>query len=320
MLELERDIYVRNTDLWLDPKVKKPFSFVSHGHSDHLRRHHKALVSERTALFYKDKFSADEVMVKSFNEPFSINGCLIELFPSGHMLGSSQILIEDSQRVVYTGDFKLEKGETAEQVQIKRCDILIMECTYGNPKYAFPSREKVNKNIIQFVEKCLNDDAVPVLFAYRMGKAQEVMKLLGDRNLPITVPKSVYEISKLYERAGVTFSPYKLFEGGDLRNTLLVGPWSMKRQGLLDGIRNKRTAALTGWAIDGEANFRFGADVSFPLSDHADFNGLLEYVRKAQPKKVYTVHGPRSFSKHLRNAGFETDPLPLKPSPQLSLW
>ena len=81
MLNLERDIYVKVVDLWLEPKVKKPFSFISHGHSDHLRRHERVLVSEATALFYRDTFKKGDVVTKPFNEPFSINGCTIELFP-----------------------------------------------------------------------------------------------------------------------------------------------------------------------------------------------------------------------------------------------
>lgn len=320
MLEFKGDIYVKRAGLWLDPKVKKPFSFVSHGHSDHLRRHHQVLVSTGTALFYEQKFGGAEVLAVPFNEPFSVNGCTVELFPSGHMLGAAQILIEDGWRIVYTGDFKLEKGETAEQAQTKLCDILIMECTYGLPKYVFPPREEVTEEIVRFVEQILNDGGVPVLFAYSMGKAQEVMKLLSHRNVLMMVPKSVYEIAKLYEQAGVTFSDYGLFTGGDLRDTVLIGPWSMRRLGLLDGITKVRKAALTGWALEPAAPRRYNVDAAFPLSDHADFDGLLKYVRTVQPKKVYTVHGPRRFWTYLRGVGYDAEPLPLKLSPQLSLW
>ena len=100
MLDLTKDIYVKDIGLWLDPKVKKPFSFVSHGHSDHLRRHERVLLSQPTALFYNERYeNKSDVMVKSFNEPFSINGYTIELFPSGHMLGAAQIFIEGKQRI-----------------------------------------------------------------------------------------------------------------------------------------------------------------------------------------------------------------------------
>ena len=320
MLSLEADVYLKDIGLWLDPGAKKSFAFVSHGHSDHLRRHERVLLSEATALFYRAAFGGTgEVMARAFHQPFSVNGCTVELFPSGHMLGAAQILVEGEQRVVYTGDFKLEHGQTSEPAQIKTCDILIMECTYGQPRYVFPPREEIYETILHFVEQCFNDNRVPVFYAYRLGKAQEAMKLLGDRNIPVAVPPPVFETARLYEQAGVTFSGYTLYTGGLLKQTALVGPWTMARQGLLDGIKNKRTAALTGWAVNGAAH-RFGVDIAFPLSDHADFPGLLNYIRNAQPKKVYTLHGPRSFSKHVRAAGFEAQPLPLKPTAQLSLW
>jgi Cft2 family RNA processing exonuclease len=41
------------------------------------------------------------------------------------------------------------------------------------------------------------------------------------------------------------------------------------------------------------------------LSDHADFSELLEYVDRAKPRVVYTVHGDASFSKYLRRQGVE---------------
>jgi hypothetical protein len=35
----------------------------------------------------------------------------------------------------------------------------------------------------------------------------------------------------------------------------------------------------------------------------------VEYVRKAQPKKVYTVHGFAEFVESLREMGFDAEPL-----------
>jgi len=114
MLNLEKNICIADIDLWLDPTVKKPFAFVSHGHSDHIRRHERVLLSPETALFYNDRYKTkSDILARPFNEPFSLNGCTLELFPSGHMLGSAQILIEGKKRVVYTGDFKLEPGGTS---------------------------------------------------------------------------------------------------------------------------------------------------------------------------------------------------------------
>jgi Cft2 family RNA processing exonuclease len=46
-------------------------------------------------------------------------------------------------------------------------------------------------------------------------------------------------------------------------------------------------------------------DAAIPLSDHADFQELLSLVRRASPKKVYTVHGFPEFAAHLRLLGYD---------------
>ena len=55
-------------------------------------------------------------------------------------------------------------------------------------------------------------------------------------------------------------------------------------------IRNRRTAVLTGWALDGARWFR-GVDAAFPLSDHADFPSLVRYAKATGAARVFTVHG-----------------------------
>lgn len=319
MLLLNGEVYIDKAQLWLDPKVKRPFSFVSHGHSDHLRRHRQVLVSERTAHFYRQKFKGGQVVAKPFNQPFSISGCRIELFPSGHILGASQILVEDSQRIVYTGDFKLRKGETAEEIQIKECDILIMESTYGLPQYVFPPQELITQQMVRFIEEALDEGTLPILLAYRIGKAQEVMKILGEQGFQVMVDEATYETAKIYERLGMKLPDYGLYNGEDLRDKVLIIPSSARWQGLIDGIERKRTAVLTGWAVDGSPE-SFGVDAAFPFSDHADFVELLSYVRAASPKKVYTGHGFPQFCSYLRKEGFDAEPLPSQPEDQLWLW
>lgn len=45
------------------------------------------------------------------------------------------------------------------------------------------------------------------------------------------------------------------------------------------------------------------------MSDHADFSELMEYVKKAQAKKIYTVHGFPDFAQFLREAAFDAEQL-----------
>ena len=63
---------------------------------------------------------------------------------------------------------------------------------------------------------------------------------------------------------------------------------------------------LSGWALNKNAIYRYGVDAAFHLSDHADFPGLLEAVRRVSPKRVVTVHGyTREFAAELRRRNYE---------------
>jgi Cft2 family RNA processing exonuclease len=94
-----------------------------------------------------------------------------------------------------------------------------------------------------------------------------------------------------------------------MTNRVLVLPSSARRTRQVEKIADKRTLYLSGWAIDAGAKFRFGVDEALPLSDHADFPGLIEYVRRVNPKKIFTTHGPADFARHLRALGYNAEPL-----------
>jgi Cft2 family RNA processing exonuclease len=51
-------------------------------------------------------------------------------------------------------------------------------------------------------------------------------------------------------------------------------------------------------------------DYAFPVSDHADYAGLINLVKQVDPEVVYVTHGfTKSFSTSLRKIGFEAYPL-----------
>ena len=78
-----------------------------------------------------------------------------------------------------------------------------------------------------------------------------------------------------------------------------------------------RTVLLSGWANSDKTRYRYGADQAIALSDHADFDELLEFVQRVNPKKVYCTHGLEKFPHHLKRIGFDAELL--KPNDQLSL-
>jgi hypothetical protein len=69
------------------------------------------------------------------------------------------------------------------------------------------------------------------------------------------------------------------------------------------------SVAVTGWAIDPSTKYRWGVDHALPLSDHADFDELLETAERVGAEEIVCVHGPREFVGHLRAAGFNARPV-----------
>jgi Cft2 family RNA processing exonuclease len=325
----QKSLYVAALDLWIDSLRERDRAYVSHGHSDHAREHATVVTSPNSARVCRLRFgrsrgdrakqtsllaeTAPRPAIRfeehAFNEPWLERGHRLTLFSAGHVLGSSQLMIEgDAGSFVYTGDFKLARSYTCEPPEVKKCDVLLMECTYGRPQYVFPSRDEVEDRIVDFAQTALADGCAPVFFAYSLGKAQEAMAILAKANIPVTTHGAVHAMARVYEEAGVRLGAYEKYDAALYDGTsALIWPPSGKTRPKSSHNRPLRTAMLTGWALDSGAAYRYGADAIIPLSDHADFPALLTYIERAEPKKVLLNHGWRDFVWRLRRMGIDAE-------------
>jgi DNA ligase-1 len=86
----------------------------------------------------------------------------------------------------------------------------------------------------------------------------------------------------------------------------IIVPPNAVRARVIRSHKKRRTAMLSGWALTPGSQYRYQVDQVFPLSDHADYPGLLESVEKVSPSLVYTLHGStREFARDLRARGIE---------------
>ncbi len=325
----QKSLYVAELDLWIDSMRERDRCYVSHGHSDHAREHASVITSVNNARVCRLRFGRKTDRSKqtsllpetaphrppvvfeehAFNEPWMEGEHRLTLFSAGHVLGSSQLMIEGEHgSFVYTGDFKLARSYTCEPPEVKKCDVLLMECTYGRPQYVFPSRDEVEDAIVDFATKALEDGCAPMFFAYSLGKAQEAMAILGKAGIPITAHGAVHAMARVYEEAGVHLGPYEQYDALTYDGTrALIWPPSGKTRPKAAHNRPLRTAMLTGWALGPGGAFRYGVDAMIPLSDHADFPALLSYIERAQPNKVLLNHGWRDFVWRLRGMGVNAE-------------
>jgi putative mRNA 3-end processing factor len=308
MIEYDDGIHIKGTDLWFDAKRKTNFCFVSHAHADHAVKHNAILTTKETARFFEHRYGKTKFHTVEYNRVNKIRGAKIQLFPSGHILGGAQILLEiGGVRIVYTGDFKLRKSWTAQKAEVKRCDILIMESTFGRPQYLFPKSHEIQARMVRFVEEARADGEQPVFLAYSLGKAQEAMKILSHWGYKLSVHRSIYDICKIYEEFGVRFGDYRLLGDTGVQDRVVMLPPQAKKSTFPKAAPRRKTAMLTGWAVDPGPLKHLAGCQCIPLSDHADFSELLEYVRKARPKKIFTVHGFPELVGFLNQKGYDAE-------------
>jgi DNA ligase-1 len=307
-VRFERGVYLPAHDLWLDPWEAKRFAFVSHAHSDHIAPHEEIIVSEGTARLLQVRMPGTRAEhVLPFGEQRRVHDVDLTLLPAGHIFGSAQLFLSSKdETLLYTGDFKLRHGRSAEAAEWRRADTLIMETTFGLARYQFPPTERVIEQIVAFCRDTIEEGAVPVLLGYSLGKAQEILCSLDGAGLTPMLHGSVYQMTRIYEQLGQSFCKYVRYNKNDVAGKVLICPPSASHSPMIEKIPRKRVAMISGWAVDPSAVYRYQVDRAFPLSDHADYNDLVRYVGLVQPKRVFTLHGFASeFARDLRGRGIE---------------
>ncbi len=303
----QKGIWLPQIGWHLDAQHSVPQAIVTHAHGDHIARHREVVCTTPTARLMRERLGGRRLMREL---PFGVVEQLtldttVTLWPAGHILGSAMVHLAhaDYGTLLYTGDFKLKAGRAAEPCVSVRADVLVMETTFGLPRYVMPPTEETETAIVAFCQRTLAAGATPVLYAYALGKSQELLRIVGGAGLPVMLHPKTWQLTRVYRELGEAMPPHAEFDARTHAGHVVICPHGAP---LLDWINPKRTAAVTGWAIDSATKYRYGCDEVFPLSDHADFSELLELVERVQPKRVFTMHGfAREFATTLRARGVE---------------
>lgn len=306
-VELRRaGLHLTGTPLWFDARRKSELSFVSHAHSDHIARHERVIATAATLRLMQHRLGKLKgALSVPYHRPFELGPLVLELIPAGHVLGSAQLRVirADGARVVYTGDLNLAPSLTAEPAGVAECDVLLLESTFGHPRYAFPPRDATFDALAAWCREQQAKEVVPIVLAYALGKSQEAAMALTRRGLRVCAHASIHDVCELYGELGTPLN-VRRFNGAFEPGEVGLFPPHISRSQALQKLR-RATAVLTGWAVDGPVAWRrFGADVAFPVSDHADFKSLVKYARDTGAAEVVTHHGfAEELAEELRGRG-----------------
>ncbi|MEM2087689.1 MAG: MBL fold metallo-hydrolase [Thermoproteota archaeon] len=291
------------------------YLFISHAHLDHIERSNtqsmEAVCSEETFLLSTLRGLK---IKRTDSNPFT-------LLDSGHILGSKAIFIDAADGgILYTGDVNTSPMGSLLRQKFPKVHSLIIESNYGHPSLVFPPKRELLREIVDYVCEAIRNRPL-VLMGYPLGKSQHLQMLLDPVLQDIAetyASPSIAGYNEIYRLFSIKISEKKVFssQSSELPKDCcwaLYYPNLSGRNAFLQILKRKYGAVLisfSGRSLLGDYEKMLGVDKAFPLSDHADFNGLLEVVRETVPEKVFTVHGfSKEFSKELRKIGYDAHTL-----------
>ncbi|RLG60573.1 hypothetical protein DRN86_02170, partial [Candidatus Geothermarchaeota archaeon] len=192
------------------------YHFISHAHWDHLPKRicGKILASEETLRFAVERGMR---MVKVDRSPSHA-----ELLNSGHILGSSALLIDD--KILYTGDVCLRDRFFLRGFKPIKVEILIIEATYGKSNYLFGDIGRIIDESFKYLLNALATGKNVVVTGYPLGKGQILTKLLNWFD-NLIVHDEVERFNKLYSEFGIDLGEYMPYQVANKRNYLKKGGW-----------------------------------------------------------------------------------------------
>jgi len=302
---------VNDKRVCLDPKNTDAtgINFVSHAHSDHLpsKNGGTILSSLETNEIANLRGFKMENHVDSLDD--------FSLIDSGHILGAKGLLFDD---IFYTGDICTRNRGFLSGAKVPKCKTLITECTFGLPEFVFPKMEEIQKQVNELISELYGKGVPVILMGYQLGKAQTITQLFGHWE-PLYFHDSVKEMNSLHQKLGISLRDGIGHSEAEKNGLLEKKPWVMvaplmsAKNKFIQDMKSKYgavTFGFSGWAQS--ARFPFGrrADYSIPMSDHCDFNELVDMVVQSGAEQVYTIHGfVDEFAEHLKKIGITAQPL-----------
>ena len=299
-----------NSSIHLDPKTVQSdgINFVSHAHIDHLPKggSGKIIASKETNEIAKSRgFSFDS---QDSLEDFS-------LIDTGHILGSKGLFFDD---IFYTGDITLRDRGFLKGAKIPKCKTLITECTFGLPEFIFPEINKIVEHVNEIISELYSNGRPVLLLGYELGKSQTISQLF-DSWEPMYYHDSIKKMNDLHRTLGmpireeIGYSEAKSSGLLEMKPWVMVAPMMSSKNNFIQEMKQKYgavTIGFSGWAKSKKFGFSRGTDYSIPLSDHCDYNELIQLVKESGAEKVYTIHGfVDEFAQDLVRQGFSAQPL-----------
>lgn len=296
---LERNLRITPIDTFIDPPQPRAKAIITHGHADHARSGHGAvLATPDTIAIMKTRYGetcAASFQPLDFGEPLQIGDVRVTLYPAGHILGSAQVLLEHKgMRIVVTGDYKRLPERTAQPFELVRCDLLVTEATFGLPVFQHPDPKAETARLLRSLES--HQDRSHVIGCYALGKAQRMISLIRDAGYdhPIYLHGAMVRLCELYESRGVHLGALRPATGtgkGELTGKVVIAPPSALKDRWSRRLADPVLAMASGWMSVKQRARQSLVELPLVISDHCDWNELRQTIAECGAERIWVTHG-----------------------------
>ncbi len=291
-------IYVRPGGFHVDPARAVDRAVITHGHADHARPGHGAvLATTQTLRIMAARMgqAGAATQALAYGERVQIGDVTVWLSPAGHVLGSAQVVLEyGGSRVVVSGDYKRRSDPTCAEFQPVTCDVFVTEATFGLPVFKHPPAEVEIGRLLRSLQ--LFPDRAHLVGVYALGKCQRVIALLrrAGHDRPIYLHGALQGLCALYEELGVPLGPLLPAMGmakADLQGEIVLCPPSALADRWSRRLPDPLIVAASGWMRVRQRAKQRGVELPLVISDHADWTELLQTMEDTGAPEIWVTHG-----------------------------
>lgn len=320
-------LYCPSGDFYIDPLRPVARALITHGHADHARAGHGAVLAtaqtlDIMALRYGEGFCQTRQVAKG---KLRLGGVTVSFHPAGHVLGSAQIMVEGAgPSVVVTGDYARTPNPACAPWEPVPCDIFVTEATFALPVFRHPDPAQEIGKLLASVAAF--PDRAHLVGAYALGKAQRVIMLLRQAGYdsPIYIHGALQKLCDYHLSQGVRLGdlrPATVARGkkGDFAGAIILAPPSAFAATWAQRFPDPVICFASGWMMVRARARQRGVELPLVISDHVDWPELTATITELNPSETWVTHGREDAilrwcalqgrsARPLRLVGYEDEP------------
>jgi putative mRNA 3-end processing factor len=291
---------------YIDPVRPVARALITHGHSDHARPGHDAvLATAETLAIMAARCGTDfagTTEAVALGEAKRIGDVTVSFHPAGHVLGSAQIAVEHrGVRIVASGDYKRALDPTCAAFEPVACDVFITEATFGLPIFRHPPAADEVAKLLASLK--LFPERTHLVGAYSLGKAQRLARLirLAGYEWPLYIHGAMESMMRLYAAEGIDLG--EIVKVSTTERQKIGGEIVLCPPSALGEIWSRRfsdpvTAFASGWMRTRARARQRGIELPLVVSDHADWEELCTTIAETGCEELWVTHGQEDALLH----------------------